>query len=142
MWQDNRKRKSGPEVAVTLLLGGDSQQHELKATWTNGINADTYSHHSRYLAVFDGVSGVQPPWRPADMSAALAIQFESEMAKRFDQNAQVYDEAVRQRLSLSKKKETGEWLKNLLANALLNVQTGGSTTLAACVLTKGAGSVN
>ena len=105
MWQDDRKRKSGSEVAVTLLFGGDSQQHELKATWTNGINADTYSHHSRYLAVFDGVSGVQPPWRPADMSAALAIQFESEMAKRFDQNAQVYDEAVRQRLSLSKKRK-------------------------------------
>ena len=84
---------------LRLWTAVSSKRHAAKGP---GVNADAATATSRYAAVFDGVSGVPPPFKPEDMSFDLRNQFVTEMETRFNgqKYVQEYDRDVRLRLYL------------------------------------------
>ena len=52
--------------SLTLWSSTQTDQAASKRVATGGVNADVGVACSRLVAVFDGVSGVLPPWQPPD----------------------------------------------------------------------------
>ena len=115
----------------SLWFGESTAQHPEKMRTQPDGNADRSLACGRVMSVFDGVSGVSPPWRPADMSQAVMCNMSDELILRLDQgrNSSLYDAALRDKFhGWSRDTTKGSWLRNLLGQAFYKVQVGGSTT--------------
>ena len=128
--------QAGSKSRLSFWYGFASDQDPRKAAATNFENADRTFSSERVIGVFDGVSSVNPPWSPADMSSQMAIRSENELLARFagGNSAQNYDKELKRELG-DQVLETGDWLRNLCTQAFLKTSVGGSTTMALAVLT-------
>jgi hypothetical protein len=95
---------SQPAGGCELWIAHASTTHPLKGNENN--NADVAIVGSRYMGVFDGVSGVSSiGLSPAAMSNDLAVKVSTEMEDRLDRqkytNAQTYDRDIQLMLKSS-----------------------------------------